>query len=504
MAPSSEIPFKGTLQDVPLQVALSFPKRGKKSGRLTIYRNGVQKSVHFQEGKIIFASSSYPNDRLAEVFLRAGKINFKQYVIAEEIFEKHRSKKGMIFLEQKFIAPKDLFEMLSLQVKEIVLSLFPWQEAQYSFLETKGPQEEAIGIAFDPYEIVREGLYNISDWTRLIQWLPPLDSILLKNTDASSDYLLGSNTEKEIASFVNNERSIQDILMLSSTQALSCAQTLNLFIATGFVSFRQAAFAPRHDSKKPETKSERKGLAKDHKEEAKKEEAIVLEEPKPVQIKKIRELYASIEMQNYYQILGVANTASSAEVKRAYFKLAKKYHPDSYTDPDFLDVIKAIETIFVHVARAYEVLSVESKRAQYDQELKDIDNKTHKEPPIILSVNGLRDRAEKAIRENDLKNALYFLEEIIRIIPEDHEDIAAVYLRYGQVLARIPGQLHPAAEAFKRSSRLSPSNAQAHLELGSIFNKAGLINQAVAAFNEALKREPNNKAAQEALQNLKK
>lgn len=66
-------------------------------------------------------------------------------------------------------------------------------------------------------------------------------------------------------------------------------------------------------------------------------------------------------MKDYYQILGVPDSADEAAIKKAYRNLAKKYHPDANPGN------KAAENKFKEVSEAHEVLSNKQKRAQYDQ-----------------------------------------------------------------------------------------------------------------------------------------
>jgi len=64
---------------------------------------------------------------------------------------------------------------------------------------------------------------------------------------------------------------------------------------------------------------------------------------------------------DYYEVLGVKKDASKSDLKKAFYKLAKKYHPDANPDD------KEAEAKFKEANEAYQVLSDDEKRAQYDQ-----------------------------------------------------------------------------------------------------------------------------------------
>src|SRR5437868_14674518 len=70
----------------------------------------------------------------------------------------------------------------------------------------------------------------------------------------------------------------------------------------------------------------------------------------------------AVTKRDYYEVLGVSRTSSGEEIKRAYRRLAMKYHPDR-ADGDKAQA----EIKFKECAEAYEILSDDNKRKRYDQ-----------------------------------------------------------------------------------------------------------------------------------------
>ncbi|MCE9632868.1 MAG: DnaJ domain-containing protein [Methylophilales bacterium] len=102
-----------------------------------------------------------------------------------------------------------------------------------------------------------------------------------------------------------------------------------------------------------------------------------------------------MKFKDYYEILGVARTASNDEIKKAYRKLAHQYHPDVSKDP-------AGEEKFKEVAEAYSTLKDAEKRAAYDQLGKHASGQEFKPPPDWSSQQGFQEYTFDDIDLSDL------------------------------------------------------------------------------------------------------
>lgn len=101
-------------------------------------------------------------------------------------------------------------------------------------------------------------------------------------------------------------------------------------------------------------------------------------------------------MKNYYEILEVNKSASPETISKVYKFLAKKYHPDANPNNS-----KEAEEKFKEISEAYEILSNEEKRKQYDLELENYESKNSPETVSMENFIKLRDYCNQL--ENTLK-----------------------------------------------------------------------------------------------------
>src|SRR5512139_733633 len=118
------IPFRGNLRDYSLPRILIELNRSRETGTLSITTSHFTKKIYIREGNVIFASSTFEDDRLGEMLIKAGKITMGQYDKSVELLKSTGKRQGAILVELGYITPKDLFWGVNYQVKEIIYSLF--------------------------------------------------------------------------------------------------------------------------------------------------------------------------------------------------------------------------------------------------------------------------------------------------------------------------------------------------------------------------------------------
>jgi len=160
------VPHDGNLLDTsPCEVLAAICEEGV-TGVLTFQSPGVEKSVFLQSGKIVFAASRDPDDRLGELLLTRSVITREQMDLASSKIVPGK-RLGTVLVELGFLQAAELPHWVREQVKEIVFSLFSWGEGEYRFVPGPLPSGEVITLKISTAEIFMTGLRRVQKWSVL-------------------------------------------------------------------------------------------------------------------------------------------------------------------------------------------------------------------------------------------------------------------------------------------------------------------------------------------------
>ena len=140
--------------------------RCQGTGVLRLVRGDFETAVYIEEGRIVFASSSDPDDRLGELFLRGGLVKIDQ--LEQAVSQLHTGRRlGALLVEAGSLKPEELVQGVLTQVETIVLDVFEWEEGDYQFEEGPLPTEELIKLNIKTSELLMRGIRQLRSFTRV-------------------------------------------------------------------------------------------------------------------------------------------------------------------------------------------------------------------------------------------------------------------------------------------------------------------------------------------------
>jgi len=152
-----------------------------------------RRTLYFHEGQVVFASSSDPADRLGAVLWRQGIVPQEELERCGKLIRSGRQL-GQILVDERILTSGQLYEAITIQVKEIVLASCLEQEGEFAFIE--GPFDETNSVKLD--ERTRERTSSKEAWLALS--FPSLTTTRARRVcDPRSRYASPSRTPSQIA-----------------------------------------------------------------------------------------------------------------------------------------------------------------------------------------------------------------------------------------------------------------------------------------------------------------
>jgi len=185
-------------------------------------------------------------------------------------------------------------------------------------------------------------------------------------------------------------------------------------------------------------------------------------------------------MIDHYQLLGVAPSASAAEIRQAYARLARERHPDRFTDP--VEKQRA-QTALQDITTAFNALVNPRSRQEYDQSR----HRPQPRTPEEIARDAF-ERAQPLFETGPIEEAAALLRTAVHHAP----DQAAYHAALGRALARVPQAAREAVQALEKATQLAPRSASAFADLAAVLARQGLRLRAQKAMDTALRLAPHD------------
>lgn len=503
------LPPLGRLSVLPLPRLLVSLHASGYTGGVRVVRERVEKTLLLHAGDPVQVESNLASDGLLRVLAEQGKLGPDDVAKASKLMSDRGCKEEAALVGLKLLGPRDVVLALRDVTRRRILEVFAWPEGEFHLEPEKKAPAGAEALAVDALALVRDGL--VAHWTseRLLTELGDKlsghprrcerfeDAARRLGGHAAAERLLESLDEDRVAwtalRTCNEPAAIASLWILDGVGALEflaeapgaeaeaaeeekeetpalppTASDIEIVIAGAPSGGGSAAAAGPRGKKKPQS------AVKQRRAEALREE--------------VQEKHRRLEELTYFELLDVAPEAGAGEVKKAYLKAAKRFHPDALTRLGLSDLKEEANQVFARIAKAHQVLIDTEQRETYEASLR---GEEEIDADLLAQAETLYRKGEILLRAGNFAGAAELLEASVSMWPED----PAYQGCLGWALYRKnPPEPGRAREHLEKSVALEPKDAQARQRLSIVLRELGETDAANAAAAEAKRLDPNVRA----------
>lgn len=520
MTQQNSLEIQGKLSAYPVAELLIEIAQARLDGSLRFSSEDRKIIAYFHKGKLIYAISNARSSRLFDILLRQKKIDKKTLMQIPNFTSDLELAKSLV--ENKMFSQKEIDVIFAAQIEETLLDAVTFKSGDWSF-NPLARIREGISFQINPPKLLAEYARTLSSEAVFNRFRSLQEKFSAKNFDEA-----GINLQPHeafvLSRFSGEELTIEQIKTLSGLPDAATFQTLYVLWLGGFLTRRDwnAAFS---ENQIAQIKSASITL----KQKAAAQPEIQLETPQTAaekssaeSIPETPEIVAEVEITlekylaqnesatNHYEVLGVEVKASADEIKKAYFKFAKRFHPDIFHRSVEPDIHRKIQNAFTKLAGAHETLRDKDLREIYDYKLrKEIammeerraQGKTTEKTDTVDKESLAAEQFEKGydlLLNEYYEEAEQFLARAVHLAPKN----ARYHAFFGKVLAHDAKQRHKAEGEIQAAIKLDPNNELYRIISAEFFIQYNLVKRAEGELKRLLTIAPDNLEAQTLLDSL--
>jgi hypothetical protein len=498
--------------------------------------------VRLHRGTIINADTNVLDDHLGELLVRREVLASTDLERATRVVLAEKKRLGQVLREMGLLDKGGLEDAIALHVREILTKVFTWNEGSYEFDERpEGPIDEELTLKLSTGELILEAVRAIQDPDVIRYALGDIGRPLALSNDPLLRFqkLTLSPSDGFVLSRVDGTTSAREIMQLIPLAPEETQKSLFGLLCTGIIEVKEdhkrkepspswtapgtiPAFVPPPPTREPEplpppAPTPPPPAAP----QASAPPAVPPAPPPPppapplridpaaeARRKEILDTHAGIKGKNHFEVLGIPRASSEAQVKEAYFRLAKRFHPDVHHDPSLGDLRDRLEAVFIRLGEAYEALRNPRSRAAYEERLgvsvtRSTGGSTSSapapRPPAIDPEAEVRAaeaqirQAEKHFENEKYWDAIQALEPAVTVVTGKMRQRARVLL--ARAYLKNPKWVKRAEETLLAVVHDDDKNVDGHFLLGRIYKEQGLKTRSQSMFRRALELKPDHEEA---------
>lgn len=510
----------GQLHEHPLGELLREIAAAGLSGALRAEHERFKTVVYLATGEVIYAASNLRLHRLSEC-LRRWRILSEQELSALPV-DAPDLDLGAALLATKALSPESLAVLQARQMTEVLRPALLWTEGSWKF-DARVRLAQNVRVKIDMSSLLLEAARR----------LPPE---FVANRFSGSDEKLSPErnapahlellpTEAFVLSRVDAPQTLAEVMAVSTLPEMETMQVVYTLALGGLLERERwpSAFSTEMLDRARSVKKASKDAPRPLTSAPQPKEASPAAPPVSAAEQKVEEelgvesLFSRLAVAvDYYQVLGVRRTASIGEIKSAYHKLAKRFHPDRFHRDADATLHARIEEAFARIAQSYETLKEKQSRAAYDLKLSQQSTTTQAvgaasprpgaqgttpekgsadAATLMRQADESFQRGMLALNRGKPMVAISSFGEAVRLAPRN----AHYRAFYGRALAENEGTRRQAETELKAAIALDSNNALYHVMFAEFYSRIGLPRRAQSELERALAIDSQNASARQLL-----
>lgn len=433
------------------------------------------------QGQIGWGQSSLPECQLGPVLVRCELLSQEALDQVSELVG-GENRLGDLLLQFGSLDSETLEEGLALQVRETLLVACSWQDGTWFFEECPVERfrgyDRALRVA--PGNLILDAAWRLGDSDFVRRELGDLDRPLQLTTDPLLRFqpITLTHWDGVLLSHVDGMRPARQVLAAASADTAVSERSLFGLVSVGLVEFVDTASRGPAEVEAPLTRQE------------------------------VVRASEGLALRDHFEVLDLPRTASEEDARSACVRLARRFHPSAADGPPLVGLRPQLEEIFARLCEASRVLTDPKRRADYETRLRLLEitpSRTEQPavqpPPDPVAAHALNERAlaqaELDLAEGRYWDALQAAEGLLSEL-KGRLRLRALLLR-ARAYAKNPMWQREALDQLKELAREDPTNLDALLLLGQLYNAQGLTVVAAGTFRKVLGLRPRHAEALAAL-----